>query len=65
MDQAQLNRAVAQATGETVQTIDQLGFRLLRLPQSSKCRPRSRQRRHRCPNHDAGGSGKPLMRHLP
>ena len=32
MRQADLNRAVAQATGETVNTIDQLGFQHVVVP---------------------------------
>jgi hypothetical protein len=47
MNQSQLNRAVAQATGETVQTIEQLGFSLLSLSEPAKGRRRARRRRGR------------------
>lgn len=33
MTQAQLNRAVARATGETVNMVEQLGFSLLVIPE--------------------------------
>jgi hypothetical protein len=34
MSQAELNRAVARATGETVTTVEQLGFSLMVVPET-------------------------------
>jgi hypothetical protein len=38
MTQCQLNRAVAAATGETVRTIENLGFLFVRMPPSRRRR---------------------------
>jgi hypothetical protein len=45
MTQCQLNRAVAAATGETVRTIEHLGFLFVRMPSSRRRRVSSQGRR--------------------
>lgn len=47
MKQTVLNRAVAQATGETVDRIQRIGFSLLVLPQPAVPPPLMRRRRRR------------------
>ena len=46
MTQAQLNRAVATATGESVRDIAHMGFSLLVLPALPRLRPKGNARRH-------------------
>ena len=47
MTQAQLNRAVAEATGESVQQIKRLGFQFLAGPAPRRRRRRGRRARRR------------------
>jgi len=54
MTQGQLNRAVARATGETVNMVKQLGFGLLVIPEPAATS--RRVRRH-------GGSGRSKSKH--
>lgn len=49
MRQAELNRAVAKATGETIQFIEALGFQHVEVPVSRPRRQRRRQRRKNWP----------------
>lgn len=48
MRQADIDRAVARATGETVALIRQLGFTLLSQPTPIAPRPRNQHRGRRC-----------------
>ncbi len=61
MTQAQLNRAVARVTGETVSRVEQLGFNLIVVPDcptpirhSSSRRLRGRWWRSRCARKPVG-----------
>lgn len=57
MTQHQLDRAVARATGETVETIQRRGFSLVSpaRPQQRSCRPRRRPARPFTPLKSKGG----------
>lgn len=49
MRQSELNRAVAKATGETIQFIESLGFQHVEVPVFRPRRHRRRQRRKHWP----------------